>query len=266
MSPPERLSAEAMRGACGRASPAGARSTAPRRRRPASSAAKRRAPGRVRVVDRMLTGVGFPQVVADRWAHPRRTIGRPQSARTTRPASATPGSTGRGVRRTGRSRGPVVRGPDAGPARRAPGWCRGSAAPPGDPGPVRTTRCRSRPRRPRRPPPRSAARGRRRAARPSAGRCRAAAVRSGWPMLRPRGPQATRSPRPAQCAALGQARRARVAASIDRESHRRPGCRSPHRATAEAGDAASIALLPIAELLERSAIDVQALSDTFWVH
>jgi hypothetical protein len=38
------------------------------------------------------------------------------------------------------------------------------------------------------------------------------------------------------------------------------------RRMADAGDAASIALLPIAELLERSAIDVQALPDVFWVH
>jgi hypothetical protein len=33
---------------------------------------------------------------------------------------------------------------------------------------------------------------------------------------------------------------------------------------ADAGDAASIALLPIAELLERSATDLQALPSTFW--
>ena len=38
------------------------------------------------------------------------------------------------------------------------------------------------------------------------------------------------------------------------------------RRLADAGDAASIALLPIAELLDRSAIDVQALPDAFWVH
>jgi hypothetical protein len=38
------------------------------------------------------------------------------------------------------------------------------------------------------------------------------------------------------------------------------------RRMADAGDAASIALLPIAELLERSASDVQALPDAFWVH
>jgi hypothetical protein len=37
------------------------------------------------------------------------------------------------------------------------------------------------------------------------------------------------------------------------------------RRMADAGDAASIALLPIAELLERSATDVQALPDQFWV-
>jgi hypothetical protein len=36
------------------------------------------------------------------------------------------------------------------------------------------------------------------------------------------------------------------------------------RRMADAGDAASIALLPIAELLERSASDVEALPDAFW--
>jgi hypothetical protein len=36
------------------------------------------------------------------------------------------------------------------------------------------------------------------------------------------------------------------------------------RRMAEAGDAASIALLPIAELLERSATDVAALPGAFW--
>ena len=38
------------------------------------------------------------------------------------------------------------------------------------------------------------------------------------------------------------------------------------RRMADAGDPASIALLPIAELLERSAIDVDALPDAFWVN
>ena len=38
------------------------------------------------------------------------------------------------------------------------------------------------------------------------------------------------------------------------------------RQMADAGDAASIALLPIAELLERSAIGVLALPDDFWAH
>ncbi|MEV6495504.1 phosphotransferase, partial [Actinoplanes sp. NPDC051633] len=37
------------------------------------------------------------------------------------------------------------------------------------------------------------------------------------------------------------------------------------RSMAGEGDPASIALLPIAELLERSAADVQALPDSFWV-
>ena len=36
------------------------------------------------------------------------------------------------------------------------------------------------------------------------------------------------------------------------------------RHMADAGDAASTALLPIAELLERSATDIQALPGTFW--
>jgi hypothetical protein len=34
---------------------------------------------------------------------------------------------------------------------------------------------------------------------------------------------------------------------------------------AEAGDAASIALIPIAGLLERSASDVETLPDRFWL-
>jgi hypothetical protein len=34
---------------------------------------------------------------------------------------------------------------------------------------------------------------------------------------------------------------------------------------ADAGDKASIALLPIAELLERSAIDVETLPNDFWM-
>jgi hypothetical protein len=34
---------------------------------------------------------------------------------------------------------------------------------------------------------------------------------------------------------------------------------------AGAGDPASIALLPIADLLERSAADVEALPDQFWM-
>jgi hypothetical protein len=38
------------------------------------------------------------------------------------------------------------------------------------------------------------------------------------------------------------------------------------RSMADAGDPASIALLPIAELLERSATDIEALPDAFWVH
>ena len=38
------------------------------------------------------------------------------------------------------------------------------------------------------------------------------------------------------------------------------------RSMAAAGDPASIALLPIAELLERSAIDVRALPEAFWLH
>jgi hypothetical protein len=37
------------------------------------------------------------------------------------------------------------------------------------------------------------------------------------------------------------------------------------RRMADAGDLASIALLPIAELLERSAVDVEALPDEFWL-
>jgi len=37
------------------------------------------------------------------------------------------------------------------------------------------------------------------------------------------------------------------------------------RRTADAGDPASIALLPIADLLERSASDVEALPDEFWL-
>jgi thiamine kinase-like enzyme len=37
------------------------------------------------------------------------------------------------------------------------------------------------------------------------------------------------------------------------------------RRMADAGDPASIALLPIADLLERSAGDVEALPDAFWV-
>jgi hypothetical protein len=36
------------------------------------------------------------------------------------------------------------------------------------------------------------------------------------------------------------------------------------RRMADAGDAASISLLPIADLLERSAADVEALPDDFW--
>jgi hypothetical protein len=38
------------------------------------------------------------------------------------------------------------------------------------------------------------------------------------------------------------------------------------RRMADAGDAASIALLPVTEMLERSAVDVQALLEDFWVH
>jgi hypothetical protein len=38
------------------------------------------------------------------------------------------------------------------------------------------------------------------------------------------------------------------------------------RSMADAGDRASIALLPIAGMLERSATLVQGLPDTFWVH
>jgi hypothetical protein len=38
------------------------------------------------------------------------------------------------------------------------------------------------------------------------------------------------------------------------------------RRTADAGDSASIKLLPIADLLERSASDVEALPDDFWRH
>jgi hypothetical protein len=34
---------------------------------------------------------------------------------------------------------------------------------------------------------------------------------------------------------------------------------------ADAGDRASVALLPIADLLERSAADVEALPDQFWL-
>ena len=37
------------------------------------------------------------------------------------------------------------------------------------------------------------------------------------------------------------------------------------RRTADAGDPASVALLPIADLLERSAVDVEALPDQFWL-
>lgn len=37
------------------------------------------------------------------------------------------------------------------------------------------------------------------------------------------------------------------------------------RRTADAGDPVSIALLPIADLLDRSAADVEALPDDFWL-
>ena len=53
-----------------------------------------------------------------------------------------------------------------------------------------------------------------------------------------------------------------LAAVVPQRARRQAGV---IRGMADAGDAASIALLPIAELLERSAIDVQALPDTFWV-
>jgi len=51
------------------------------------------------------------------------------------------------------------------------------------------------------------------------------------------------------------------AAAVPRRARRQAGV---IRHMADAGDAASTALLPIAELLERSATDVQALPGTFW--